>query len=121
MSPFRTIGKYKVEPLAIYSGGQGTIYHHQSADGISLLVKVYYRGISNKISDCFGIEQNNNTPYAVKIKESIPEENALVMPFYSPDRYLSLNEMIKSEDPSTTVELLPRQRVLGYDSDRIWP
>jgi hypothetical protein len=22
---------------------------------------------------------------------------------------------------STTVELLPRQRVLGYDSDRIWP
>ena len=32
---------------------------------------------------------------------------------------LFLNKYFSS--PNTTVGLLPRQRVLGYDSDRIWP
>jgi serine/threonine protein kinase len=96
MSDKLKIGKYSC--TLIDSGGQGKIYLHTSPSGENLVIKKHNRGISNDFCNQSMIEKNNRIPFAVQIKEVIPEEHAIVMKYYSTLEYGTLNDIINNVD-----------------------
>jgi hypothetical protein len=86
----------QLQPLA--SGGQVNLLVCTASDGQKLVVKKLKSGVSNKIKNPLRIEKNNQIPYAVQIKEVIPDKDSIVMNYYSEYDYCTLHELIAFKD-----------------------